>query len=115
MSVDPNDRWYNHSLAKLSSVAMEQITASAPRPRGRVCRMRADRYAITPVRALDYAAVDRAGGRHGCGLYRYLAQVCVPENDADLTTRSDRMIASQIGFLAELSPERGLEAIDEDI
>jgi hypothetical protein len=41
-------------------------------------------------------------------------RVCVPENDADLTTRSDRMIASQIGFFAELSPERRLEAIDED-
>ncbi|SHL81709.1 Signal transduction histidine kinase [Bradyrhizobium lablabi] len=33
----------------------------------------------------------------------------------DLTMRSDRMIASQIGVLAELSSERRLDAINEDI
>jgi methyl-accepting chemotaxis protein len=33
----------------------------------------------------------------------------------DLTMRSDRMIASQIGVLADLSPERRLDAINEDL
>jgi signal transduction histidine kinase len=33
----------------------------------------------------------------------------------DLTMRSDRMIASQIGVLAQLSPERRFDAIDEDM
>ena len=32
----------------------------------------------------------------------------------DLTTRSDRIIASQLGFFAQLSPERRIDAIDED-
>ena len=31
----------------------------------------------------------------------------------DLTMRSDRVIASQIGFFAYLSPERRLDAIDD--
>src|SRR5258705_11714233 len=34
---------------------------------------------------------------------------------ADLTAQSDRMIASQIVFLAHLSPERRLNAIDEHL
>jgi signal transduction histidine kinase len=34
---------------------------------------------------------------------------------ADLTIRSDRMIASQIGVFAELSPERRLDAINEHL
>jgi hypothetical protein len=33
----------------------------------------------------------------------------------DLTMRSDRMIASQIGVLAQLSPERRFDAVDEDL
>jgi hypothetical protein len=33
----------------------------------------------------------------------------------DLTIRSDRMIASQMGFFTHLSPERRLDAIDEDL
>jgi signal transduction histidine kinase len=33
----------------------------------------------------------------------------------DLTMRSDRVIASQIGVLADLSPERRLDAINEDL
>jgi signal transduction histidine kinase len=33
----------------------------------------------------------------------------------DLTTRSDRIIASQLGFFAQLSPERRIDAIDEDL
>jgi hypothetical protein len=31
----------------------------------------------------------------------------------DLTMRSDRVIASQIGFFAQLSPQRRLDAIDD--
>jgi hypothetical protein len=34
---------------------------------------------------------------------------------ADLTIRSDRIIASQIGVLAELSPERRLDAINQHL
>jgi hypothetical protein len=37
------------------------------------------------------------------------------QTKADLTIRSDRMIASQIGVFAELSPERRLDAINEHI
>src|SRR6266566_2805916 len=33
----------------------------------------------------------------------------------DLTMRSDRVIASQIGVFADLSPERRLDAINEDL
>jgi signal transduction histidine kinase len=33
----------------------------------------------------------------------------------DLTMRSDRMIASQMGLFTQLSPERRLDAIDEDL
>jgi hypothetical protein len=33
----------------------------------------------------------------------------------DLTMRSDRLIASQIGFFAHLSPEHRLEAIDDNL
>src|SRR6266404_8781212 len=33
----------------------------------------------------------------------------------DLTMRSDRLVASQIGVFADLSPERGLDAIDEHL
>ena len=33
----------------------------------------------------------------------------------DLTMRSDRMIASQMGVFAQLSPERRLDAIDEQL
>jgi len=33
----------------------------------------------------------------------------------DLTMRSDRMIASQMGVFADLSPERRLDAIDEHL
>src|ERR1700682_5082744 len=33
----------------------------------------------------------------------------------DLTMRSDRVVASQIGVFADLSPERRLDAINEDL
>src|SRR6202171_4336250 len=35
--------------------------------------------------------------------------------EADLTMRSDRMIASQMGVFADLSPERRLDAINEHL
>jgi signal transduction histidine kinase len=37
------------------------------------------------------------------------------KTESDLTTRSDRVIASQIGFFAGLSPERRLDAINEHL
>jgi signal transduction histidine kinase len=37
------------------------------------------------------------------------------KTESDLTTRSDRVIASQMGFFAGLSPERRLDAINEHL
>src|SRR6267378_6121497 len=37
------------------------------------------------------------------------------KTEGDLTTRSDRVIASQMGVLADLSPERRLDAINEHL
>src|SRR5260370_8553726 len=37
------------------------------------------------------------------------------KTEDDLTTRSDRVIASQMGVFADLSPERRLDAIDEHL
>src|ERR1700681_1388307 len=37
------------------------------------------------------------------------------KTESDHTMRSDRVIASQMGVLADLSPERRLDAIDEDL
>src|ERR1700730_16318922 len=43
-----------------------------------------------------------------------LGFVCLKTQD-DLTMRSDRMIASQMGVFADLSPERRLDAINEHL
>jgi hypothetical protein len=66
------------------------------------------------VHLLKHATLDLFGGLHIRGFLSFaLLGFVYLKTDGDLTSRSDRVIASQMGVFAGLPPERRLDAINE--